>query len=91
MYTKSHILIVDDDKQICDLVSDYFMQHGFKVSIAHDGRQMRRVLRDAVIDLIILFQIEFQQNTNENRDHQLYSTIEIWLSHNHHHSNFLNI
>lgn len=54
MYNKSHILIVDDDKQICDLVGDYFKQHGFKVSIAHDGRQMRRVMRDTVIDLIIL-------------------------------------
>jgi two-component system OmpR family response regulator len=54
MFNKSHVLIVDDDKQICDLVRDYLQQHGFKVSVAHDGRQMRRIMQDSVIDLVVL-------------------------------------
>ena len=54
MFNKSHILVVDDDQQICDLVQDYLQQHGFKVSVANNGRQMRRIMKDAVIDLVVL-------------------------------------
>lgn len=54
MFNKSHVLIVDDDKQICDLVKDYLQKHGLKVSVAHDGRQMRRIMKETIIDLVVL-------------------------------------
>lgn len=49
-----HILIVDDDREIRDLLSRFLQKHGFRASVAGDGREMRRVLGDARIDLIVL-------------------------------------
>lgn len=49
-----HILVVDDDSQIRDLISDYLKQHNFRVSSARDGQEMWRVLKKATIDLVIL-------------------------------------
>jgi two-component system OmpR family response regulator len=49
-----HILIVDDHREIRDLVSRALTKEGFRVSVAADGRAMRKVLADAHIDLILL-------------------------------------
>jgi len=49
-----HILIVDDHREIRDLVSRALTKEGFRVSTAADGRAMRKVLADARIDLILL-------------------------------------
>lgn len=49
-----HILIVDDHREIRDLVSRALTRDGFRVSVAADGRAMRRVLADSRIDLILL-------------------------------------
>jgi two-component system OmpR family response regulator len=49
-----HILIVDDDREIRDLLSRFLIKHGYRVSTAADGREMRRILADARIDLIVL-------------------------------------
>ncbi|MES1152324.1 MAG: response regulator, partial [Dongia sp.] len=49
-----HILIVDDDREIRDLLSRFLQKHGFRASAAADGRDMRRILGDARIDLIVL-------------------------------------
>jgi two-component system OmpR family response regulator len=49
-----HILIVDDDREIRDLLSRFLQKHGFRASAAADGRDMRRILADARIDLIVL-------------------------------------
>lgn len=49
-----HLLIVDDDKEICALVSKFLIQHGYRVSIAHDGRAMMQSLQNARINLVIL-------------------------------------
>lgn len=51
---KSHILVVDDDAQIRDLVGDYLEQHGFRVSTARDGDEMWRVLKKSEVDLVVL-------------------------------------
>ncbi len=51
---KPHILIVDDDPQIGDLLSDYLEQHGYRVSLARDGREMSRVLKRTQVDLVVL-------------------------------------
>ena len=49
-----HILIVDDHREIRELVSRALAKDGFRVSTAGDGKAMRRVLADARIDLILL-------------------------------------
>jgi two-component system OmpR family response regulator len=49
-----HILIVDDHREIRDLVSRALSKDGFRVSTAADGRAMRKVLADSRIDLILL-------------------------------------
>lgn len=54
IFGKKHILIVDDDVQICDLVSDYLERHGFRVTAAANGIQMKSALGQHMIDLVIL-------------------------------------
>ena len=49
-----HILIVDDHREIRDLVSRALTKEGFRVSTAADGRAMRKALDDGRIDLILL-------------------------------------
>jgi two-component system OmpR family response regulator len=49
-----HILIVDDHREIRDLVSRALTKEGFRVSAAADGRAMRKLLADSRIDLILL-------------------------------------
>lgn len=49
-----HILIVDDDREIRDLLSRFLMKHGYRVSTAADGRDMRRIMADSRLDLIVL-------------------------------------
>lgn len=54
MHNSSHILIVDDHREIRDLVSRLLRKDGYRVSAVADGNQMRRKLRDGNFDLIIL-------------------------------------
>ena len=54
MREQPHILIVDDDREIRDLVAKYLSRHELRVRGARDGREMRKVLDDWSIDLIIL-------------------------------------
>jgi two-component system OmpR family response regulator len=49
-----HILIVDDDREIRDLLSNYLQKNGLRVTVAADGRQMRAFLDANVVDLIVL-------------------------------------
>jgi two-component system OmpR family response regulator len=49
-----HILIVDDHREIRDLVSRALSKEGFRVSAAAEGRTMRKVLADSRVDLILL-------------------------------------
>jgi two-component system OmpR family response regulator len=49
-----HILIVDDDREIRELVSSYLKKNGLRVTTAADGRQMRAFLETDSVDLIVL-------------------------------------
>ncbi len=49
-----HILVVDDHREIRELVSRALSKEGFRVSTAADGRAMRKALADSRIDLILL-------------------------------------
>src|SRR2546421_3603978 len=54
MSDNGHILIVDDQQEICDVVQEYLTGEGYRVSTAHDGSGMRRVMGQAHVDLVIL-------------------------------------
>ncbi|MEO5362509.1 MAG: response regulator [Magnetococcus sp. DMHC-8] len=49
-----HILIVDDDPDIIDLVRRFFEKNGLKVSAATDGKGLWAVLHHGTVDLIVL-------------------------------------
>ena len=51
---KSHILIVDDDSEIRDLLAEYLAKYQFRVSTAKNGDEMKKVLAQGQIDLILL-------------------------------------
>src|SRR5213078_1295079 len=54
MSDNGHILVVDDQKEICDVVQEYLTGEGYRVSTANDGTGMRRVLSQSHVDLVIL-------------------------------------
>lgn len=54
MDTQAHILVVDDDRDIRDLLAKFLKQHGLRVSVAQDGRAMKQALDDWAIDLVVL-------------------------------------
>lgn len=49
-----HILVVDDQKDVCDVVAEYLTGEGYRVSTAQSGDEMRRVLAQSPADLVIL-------------------------------------
>ena len=49
-----HLLIVDDDQRIRELLQKYLMRNGFMVSIARDAAQAKRLLKGLAFDLIVL-------------------------------------
>ncbi|MBF6025073.1 response regulator [Lysobacter niastensis] len=49
-----HILVVDDDREIRQMVADYLQKNGLRVTAAADGREMRSILDTTAIDLIVL-------------------------------------
>ena len=54
MSEQAHIVVVDDDPLIRDLVDDYLTSEGYRVSKADSGQAMRDVLAADPADLIIL-------------------------------------
>ena len=48
------ILVVDDDRNICELLRLYIEKEGFTVVIANDGRQALEVFESDKPDLIML-------------------------------------
>jgi two-component system OmpR family response regulator len=54
MNAQPHLLIVDDDKELCALLSKFLARHGYRVSIAHNGREMASILEASRVSLVIL-------------------------------------
>lgn len=50
----AHLLVVDDDERIRELLQKYLIRNGFSVSTARDADQARRLLGGLMFDLIIL-------------------------------------
>ncbi len=54
MTDQKHILVVDDEPEMTDAVSEYLRLRGFTVSTAASGKEMRQHLELNKIDLILL-------------------------------------
>ncbi|MBF9232660.1 response regulator [Microvirga alba] len=51
---RPHVLIVDDDPRIRQMLSRYLSEEGFRTSTAEDGAAMRNVLQKDAADIILL-------------------------------------
>lgn len=51
---KQHILVVDDDIALRDLVTTYLISSGYSVAVAGNGETMRIELKKQKIDLVVL-------------------------------------
>ena len=54
MFDGRHILVVDDDAEICDALSEYLQLRRFKVSTASDGYEMQEIIQRSTVDLVVL-------------------------------------
>ena len=54
MNDNDHVLVVDDDRGIRELVGAYLEKQGLRVTLAANGREMRNALMHATPDLILL-------------------------------------
>lgn len=54
MTSTPHVLIVDDEPAIGELIRNYLKRHGFRVSIAQDGAGLRKVMAESPVDLVLL-------------------------------------
>ena len=54
MSVAPHILIVDDDADVRQMIADYLGEFDLRVSSAADSRAMREALDGGVVDLIVL-------------------------------------
>ena len=54
MSERPHVLIVDDDREIRGLLAQYLEKHDFRTTAVADGREMRRTLERAHVDLLVL-------------------------------------
>jgi len=49
-----HILIVDDDPDVREMVRDYLLSNDFVVSTAEDGKSMKAVLAERPVNIVVL-------------------------------------
>lgn len=51
---ETNILVVDDEKEIADLLELYLISDGFKVKKAYDAQEGLRIMKEGNIDLVLL-------------------------------------
>ena len=49
-----HILLVDDDAELCALLTEFLQREGFQVECAHDGNQGLAKASQEGVDLVVL-------------------------------------
>jgi two-component system OmpR family response regulator len=54
MERPDHVLVVDDDAEIRKLLGEYLQRNGYRVSLATDGREMRRAVEQVRPDIVVL-------------------------------------
>ena len=52
--TARHIVVVDDDRDVRGLLTQFLEKHGLRVTAVPDGRSLRRVLATQRVDLVVL-------------------------------------
>ncbi len=50
----NHLLVVDDDDRIRDLLKRFLTRNGFRVSIASNAQEARRIMKGLTFDLLVL-------------------------------------
>jgi two-component system OmpR family response regulator len=51
---QDHLLLVDDDPELRELLRDYLGQAGFRITAVADGREMQKAMGAAPYDMVIL-------------------------------------
>jgi two-component system, OmpR family, response regulator len=54
MTDRPHLVIVDDDREIRTLLSQYLEKHDFRTTAVAEGKEMRRVMDRSRVDLVVL-------------------------------------
>ena len=54
MTSDAHILVVDDEAEVRDLLQEYLIKQGFAVSTASSVAVARQVLEGRAVDLVVL-------------------------------------
>lgn len=54
MNEDKHILVVDDEPEMCEAIAEYLQLRGFRVSVASNGEAMKATLASDPADLILL-------------------------------------
>lgn len=54
MSDRPHLVIVDDDREIRTLLSQYLEKNDFRTTAVPDGKELRRVLERSRVDLVVL-------------------------------------
>src|SRR6201986_3934044 len=52
MSDRPHVVIVDDDREIRTLLSQYLEKHDFRTTAVAEGKEMRRVVERSRVDLV---------------------------------------
>jgi two-component system, OmpR family, response regulator len=52
--SNAHVLVVDEDTEVCGRVCEYLSQHRFRVTAASSGEQMLEIIGREAIDLLLL-------------------------------------
>jgi two-component system phosphate regulon response regulator OmpR len=54
MSSAPHIVVVDDERDVREMIEEYLSGHGFRVSTAEGGSRLRAILAGEPVDLVIL-------------------------------------
>ena len=52
--TKYNILIVDDEKKICNILSEILEDEGYAISLSFNGTDAQKIIKNNNIDLVLL-------------------------------------
>src|SRR5690348_17476378 len=50
----SHVLVVDEDPTVCNLVSDYLAQNEFRATAVNEARQVLDMIGREAIDILLM-------------------------------------
>ncbi|HHY64798.1 MAG TPA: response regulator transcription factor [Clostridiaceae bacterium] len=54
MSARAHVLVVDDDVNICEIERIYLEKENFQVTVCHDGRKAVELFKEKAPDIVIL-------------------------------------